>query len=675
MPFHFRHFWQSLLATAAVAIAAKPPPLASLVASAAVVQSDGRPEAIARLTGPLRPGEPCVASAWVRLDAGQAPATFTLRTTDGSTVAATLESDRQAGHLRVVYTANAAIAPGEVAWTIVANRPDARFHVDQPSVYPLRTGLFNVSSPSAIHRLGVEGVRLIRTLASVREGLAAIDHPAEWTVDRSGDRPVLRQSSPYLGSLRRTGDPQWHNYRVEVDVRLDSDGPRSAVLLQVCTQPDASAGEIRITRSGIRVVALAAGGEQELAQADGPTAPGMFHHYELTVADGRLHLLRDGKRLLRVVHPVFTRGAIALGTRLCAASFADLRVSALADRSTLFADRFDHPDASGWTVSTDTPFADIRAAARAGVPVVLTVTTHDPGQGPEHKWTLMPTASTQPSAADDLAVIRRFVSRYGQDISVYSVENEPNFEYTPADRTVTGGTAPALEWMMSIAATVHAAIAAHPGRLGHLRVAGPSLDKLISVATDPAYRSSLPGRFFQAQLDWENSDPNIDLIDFHGHEASAADLEACLAYLEPRAGKPLICTEWSEAHANAEWIKSPVNAAFLAGSAFARDPSVRTNLDYVRACYAHPVAKSEWDRFVAGSRLTPGFLQAAVDRLNRHGVILNTYGAMVQYGSPLYDLKQLYATRTVVLTPDGQYQANGNYPEQYRALRRRLPPR
>jgi hypothetical protein len=49
--------------------------------------------------------------------------------------------------------------------------------------------------------------------------------------------------------------------------------------------------------------------------------------------------------------------------------------------------------------------------------------------------------------------------------------------------------------------------------------------------------------------------------------------------------------------------------------------------------------------------------------IKKHGVLMADYGAAIQYGSPHFDMKQLYANLSVVPGPDGQPQPNYKFLE------------
>ncbi|MDF2724964.1 MAG: right-handed parallel beta-helix repeat-containing protein, partial [Paenibacillus sp.] len=141
-------------------------------------------------------------------------------------------------------------------------------------------------------------------------------------------------------------------------------------------------------------------------------------------------------------------------------------------------------------------------------------------------------------------------------------------------------------------------------------------------------------------------------------------------YLKQRTGKPLISTEWSQAHLLKPWLTQTINSGFAA--AWGVSPTL-TNEQYVKLLLATPASKAEWDAFVGTSPINESFLQEASTALLEKGMVATTYGAAKQYGAVMYDMKQLYATMTVQLDTYGQYQENGTYAQTFAGLDTTLP--
>lgn len=690
--------------------------------SASVVVSVPGHDGVAQdLTGKLIPGRSYLVSAWVKLASGASPARIGLH------VSATANGivDPSAGlveqpisdaggqwhYVTGAFELDTNAAPTALGLLITSDDVATSFYVDDVAVYPLvATGLHNVHSSDQVRTLGAGAVRQVMNLYQFEDNLAALTNPGSWSIVTEGTNHVLGQTSPNFSTNCNltpgvvAGAGSWTDYILSVDVRFDHVDPVAldgTATLRFAIDGSGDSYALTIGLSKLTLAKVFANGTQFLTSAADTIGTGTFHTYAVTfdATHGTIAVSRDGTTVIpatTLVDGSLTAGSVGLGSLHCTASFDNLSVTPIAGGAALFADNFE--GSMNWTGNNAVPFKQLTSVGGAGVPVVFSLSFWDPrnpgtleaGTGIT-KVTKIPTTTSTPTAATVTSEIANFLNLYGPYLSIFDVENEPNFEYSTADRTVSGGTAPAIEWLRTVAQTAQTTIAASPSTLGGIRVASGSMVSLYNAYTNPTtsgvtYRNSLSGQFLAAMLNWADTDPNVDFIDFHAHEASEEQVEQALAYLQGQSTKPLIVTEWSEALAVvqtpswlAQQISSDSSDAFLAASSLPSSAGVTTsstNAEYIAATYLYPVPSSAWNSFIAVSPLAqdPGFLQNVTDLYNRNGVVVETYGDYDQYGDHQYDLKALYANLTVQLdSMTHSYKPNATYVTQFTTLTPTLP--
>lgn len=194
-----------------------------------------------------------------------------------------------------------------------------------------------------------------------------------------------------------------------------------------------------------------------------------------------------------------------------------------------------------------------------------------------------------------------------------------------------------IEWYRDQAERLCETRRAHP-ELADLRLMSPGLTG-VSGQVDGAGNPETAA-YIEALIGVAES--HLEAVDVHLHVDAPATAAAILGWVGERTTMPLAATEWSMAKSAKTWLQQKVT-----------DPSFGTvgvdrNVDFVRRAYEDPVTAEEWAAFVAASPHEEGQTAALADVMATHGVRVATYGGAFQYGSPLYDLKALYANMTVV---------------------------
>lgn len=93
-------------------------------------------------------------------------------------------------------------------------------------------------------------------------------------------------------------------------------------------------------------------------------------------------------------------------------------------------------------------------------------------------------------------------------------------------------------------------------------------------------------------------------------------------------------------------------------------PDVTTNKAFVICLYEHPTSDSIWRAFVDDSPLDEAFLAAAFELFRERGMRLAAYAGGYQYGSPIFDMNALFASKTVA----GKAAPNEPFYSAYAAL-------
>ncbi|MBK1876121.1 carbohydrate binding domain-containing protein [Pelagicoccus mobilis] len=642
------------------------------------------------LNGKMQLGRSYLVTARVKLDSTETEGRIAARIfadvngieypADGDINLSISDSGSDWHYLSGTYSFDTNDSPDDLYLLITSELGPLKFYVDNVDVLRLETGLFNASPASAIGDLGAETTRRFINMLGLSDQVAASNRDTVndvWSVS-SG---VYTQPFPYSSSSAyyHPIPNDWTDYELELSLRINDGSEAGFSVFNTSTgsyKVSVSSSEVSLSK-----LISATNVQQLVASVDDPINVNQFYDYKV-VADATnetIEVYRDGVLKLTYSDGDLQEGGIGLSTFRADASFDDIVVSEIGSGTVLYSNAFSSSsDDAGWSTSYATPFSNDIGIGDENVPAVLTVSGFDPRTAVGGKISI-PTSTSDPSESDVLDLIEEFVEKVGSNYSIVAVENEPNYKFSSADRTPdTNGDFPAIEWMKKVAQRVRDTITdpANSSSLGHLKISSGSMDGALKAFHDEAsYRSSVAGVFLDAMIDWANSDSNIDFIDLHMHEALTQDVENKIAYLKNRADKPLISTEWSEARVAKTWISQAIDSSFLSSSALPASVKlgITTNKEYVQACYVNPVPKLEWDDFVSSAPLTETFLQEVVDISNRSGIVLNNYGAMRQYGSPMFDLKQLYANLTVEISPALAYRANHTYVTQFEGLDRTLP--
>ncbi len=648
------------------------------------------------LAGKMDWGRTYMLSGRVKLDSSETRGRISIRVVaevngitypqSGSISLSVADSGSGWHYINGIYDYNTNDVPDDIYLLITSDAGALKFYVDEIDVIRLETGLFNVNPASFISTLGAETTRRFANLQGIFDQVAASNRDVVndvWSVSGGTyDQPFPHSgSSSYYHASPNT----WTDYELEVSINIDTGTNSSNVSIGAFhTTASVYKLEINPSRGKLSLIKQFDNGvSQVLVSEDGYTINfDQFYDYKLVVnaTTDTIEAYFDGTLELSHSDDSISEGGISLSTFRTNASFDDVTVTEIGTSTVLYSNTFSTAGSdSGWVTNYSTAYANDTSIGAEDVPAVLSLSSYDPSNATTAGKIIIPTTTSDPTESKVLDTIEEFVEAVGSSYSIVAVENEPNYKFTTADRTPdTNGDIPAVEWMKKIAQRLHDTIndPANSANLGHLRISTGSMDDAYKAFTDEnSYRAGVPGVFLDAMIEWGNTDDNIDYIDLHMHQANIEESANKIAYLQSRAQKPIIATEWSEAMILNSWMNQSIDSTFLSNSGLpaAVKTTISTNADYVKACYENPVTGTEWGDFVESSPLTETYLQNAVDLFNQAGIVLTSYGAMRQYGSTKFDMKQLYANLTADLSSSNEYQANHTYVTQFQNIDRALP--
>lgn len=150
---------------------------------------------------------------------------------------------------------------------------------------------------------------------------------------------------------------------------------------------------------------------------------------------------------------------------------------------------------------------------------------------------------------DSIKLLKRFLKDFGSITEIYSVQNEVGGlgpgTYSQSDMQNNGNGSPPALWWKDIVDTIQNEKISNP-TLSHLKICSPSPILLKRLVFD---RNNLPQTnvdFFYETIDFGNA--QCDFIDFHFNVYSITEYEATLNFISPLVTKPMISTEWSAAN-------------------------------------------------------------------------------------------------------------------------------
>jgi hypothetical protein len=285
---------------------------------------------------------------------------------------------------------------------------------------------------------------------------------------------------------------------------------------------------------------------------------------------------------------------------------------------------------------------NLEAFEDAGIEVVLTlrwpVNPGEQGADPDR----IPTGADR---EEQLELVRWLVDASAGRIDYIQLNNEPlggPGHYTPEEADA------AIDWLEAVATEICSMRNADPD-LANLRIVAPALTAVEGMADGTATPEVEAG----VRLLIEFAEGYADLLDVHLHVTGVDSIERQLAWLRGETSIPLVTLEWSQAKAAAGWLDQQADPRFGTG----------TNRDVVRAAYEDPMTSAEWHAFTATAPHDDSFIPDAYAVFERNLVQLAAYGGGLQYGSPPYDLKMLFATKT--MAPPGP---NQPFHSQFTAL-------
>ncbi len=286
---------------------------------------------------------------------------------------------------------------------------------------------------------------------------------------------------------------------------------------------------------------------------------------------------------------------------------------------------------------------------KSGVKLILTLRWADQRSKKPKLYDRVPQGKDRKAS---LQLLKRFLNDLGPYLAIYSLQNEVGGigpgTYSKADMTDRGQGSPAVRWLIDLTQTARQTIAANP-KLSHIKIASPAPIALKKMVFAPQDIPALNRSFFHEVLKFGNQ--YTDYIDLHVNRYTLSELKTMLQFIEPLIQKDLISTEWSEvAHAQV-FLRQPIRSEvrrFAKTAGYPIPSRLRTNKELVEHMYRRKAPASVWNRLVQSSNYPPGFMRESADLLAKAGFVILCWNSGWQEGKPIYDVRTLFANRTVV---------------------------
>ncbi|PKK89546.1 MAG: hypothetical protein CVV64_14155 [Candidatus Wallbacteria bacterium HGW-Wallbacteria-1] len=255
--------------------------------------------------------------------------------------------------------------------------------------------------------------------------------------------------------------------------------------------------------------------------------------------------------------------------------------------------------------------------------------------------------------AESLALLSRFIEKFGDQIKVISLQNEclggPG-RYHENDMTGNGNGkfSNAGEWLAEVAKTVFKIRAANP-RLSHLKIASPvwqGITKLIEMKMDIPVYSTHPKVNLIAEIA-KISNQYCDFVDLHFLENPISEWPAIISYVRKYTSLPLITTEWAGLANVKTWLNEPISALTkdLLIASFGQSDAI-TNSDFVKIAHEKKLQRRFWEKFMTQMPHEKDFMISSFKLMQKEGFAYACWALGLQYGHSVFDLNTLFANLT-----------------------------
>lgn len=197
-----------------------------------------------------------------------------------------------------------------------------------------------------------------------------------------------------------------------------------------------------------------------------------------------------------------------------------------------------------------------------------------------------------------------------------------------------------LGWWTTVVNFIRSRQIIYPQLLGHLKITTGGISGIRSAIDNPG---GVTAQVIDSILKF--GELYCDAIDLHLHTVSLNSGRQEILFINSRTNHPLTCTEWSQANVvvDSGWINS-VNTVWTNFT----DPFYGfTNKDVIEEAYINPLDTSDWKMLIETIPFSPGFIPQFYEIMDSCCFLFTCYGSATQYGSPVFDWKQLLATKTV----------------------------
>ena len=259
-----------------------------------------------------------------------------------------------------------------------------------------------------------------------------------------------------------------------------------------------------------------------------------------------------------------------------------------------------------------------------------------------------------PAGADKkrvLQLLKRFLSDFGDQIAVVSLQNEclggPGRYRIEDTVRAPGEFSSAGHWLIEVAETVREMRRSNP-KLAHLKISSPAWQAIDRLSAEsimiPEHHDHPKIRLLGEIVKISNT--YCDYVDIHPLEMALEDLPRIIAYVKKHTALPLITTEWSGLYQVKDWLQEPVDPKIMAiiKKEFPKlSLNPKNNEELVQFAHKRKTPLRLWHKFLEGMPHEKDFALKSFQLFEKEGFVYACWALGYQYNNHLFDLKTLFA--------------------------------
>ena len=245
-----------------------------------------------------------------------------------------------------------------------------------------------------------------------------------------------------------------------------------------------------------------------------------------------------------------------------------------------------------------------------------------------------------PEGMDSIEVFQyldTFLRSAGPYIDWIQINQEP-LGITPYDTSLYPLTE-IFTWWRNLAQFIHVKRLENDNTLGHLKILSPSISCLIPGPNLSPVVDSVIGF----------GEEYCDAISLHIYPETTEQGRQVIQYYRSKTAHTLACSEFSQAMAGlyTGWLND-INTVWTDSG----DPFYGLkNMEVIDSAYTMQMDSSDWKAFIATAPYTENFIPEMYAAMDSNCFAFACYACIWQYGQPMFDWAQLFATKTVIQFP------------------------